>query len=657
MGIIHFNRINLDEDFEIDYGNLFYDQKWTINIDPSETLSMNFERIKTNGDTKYHHDLITLVRMMTYYSFPKKVKLTLSSWYSTDTMFSAYITIANTFLIPKGYITKEILSNLTLEQCQNHLNKLMSLAKIKQPSSKQRLVSYCVFFDHWIYLSEKKYLPEKFRTQFKASELISKEKRKEITSIISDVTDPWTPLGAEVIEDCYKHAVKYIEVYSTTIVKCHNLIRTRARLGTAKGARRTYGLIRKDGKTKNTFEVLKKMNVPEISDGIKLFNFIPKTKRVRTLGYKSGWQDRTYIKIDEVRPEVIILKRACIFIIGLFTGLRRREIANLKAIEPFYENGTWNLNIIRFKTSDEPIEKGEPDIIPIPDIVVKAVNVLLKLFEVQRTQLESDYLITVDIVTKKGFKKAKNDTITKDITGYIRDITGIADGFPHRLRKSIAWLLISRSEANTDLIRQLFGHKSFGMTLRYILRNHLMAQGILELLEHNYTEDLKEILDEIASNSTSGKLSDLIKSRICSQKYKGQILLTDVEIFIKESLASGVPLFVSKIPIGGFCLRSGETKKIPPCMVKSGRNNPNIDFCNYKECDHIIHTDESKINIYKQIEYYQKLLGYINETSDERVVAYYEKEIDEHRDLIYKLQSGDISSDTFKSFRVIYESK
>ena len=183
MGIIHFDRINLDEDFEIDHDNLFYGQKWIIKIDPSETLSMNFERIQTNGDTKYHSDLITLIRMMTYYSFPKKVKLTLSSWYSTDTMFSAYVTMANNFLIPKGYITKEILSNLTLEQCQTHLNELMSLAKIKQPSSKQRLVSFCVFFDHWVYLSEKKYLPDTYRTTFKASEIISKEKRKEIHTL------------------------------------------------------------------------------------------------------------------------------------------------------------------------------------------------------------------------------------------------------------------------------------------------------------------------------------------------------------------------------------------------------------------------------------------------------------------------------------------
>ncbi|OZS41880.1 site-specific integrase [Photobacterium sanguinicancri] len=648
MGIVHFDRINLGEDFEIDYGNLFYNQKWTIRIDSSETLSMNFERIQTNGDTKYHHDLITLIRMMTYYSFPKKVKLTLNSWYSTSTMFSSYVTVANTFLIPKGYITKEILSNLTLEQCQTYLNELMSLARIKQPSSQQRLLSFCVFFDHWVYLSEKKYLPKAYRTHFKASKLISKEKRKEITKIISDVTDPWSPLSAEVIEDCYHHAKKYIEVFSESIINCHNLIRDRARLGTAKGVRRTYGLVRKDGKTKKTFKALRNMKVPEISEGVKLFDFTPKTKRVKSLGYKSGWQDRTYITIDEIRPEVITLKRACIFTIGLFTGLRRREISNLKANEAFYENGTWNLNIIRFKTADDPKEKGEPDVIPVPNMVVKAINVLLKLFESQRKKLGSDYLITVDIVSKKGFKKAKNDTISKDITSYIRDISGIADGSPHRLRKSIAWLLISRSETNIDLIRQLFGHKSFGMTLRYILRNHLMAQGILELLEHNYTEELKEVLDEIAAYNTSGKLSDLIRSRICNQNYKGQVLLTDIDTFIKESLASGVPLFVSRVPIGGFCLRSGETKNIPPCMAKSGKNKPNIDFCDYKECDHIIHTNESKKNVYKQIDYYQKLLSYMNETSDERVVAYYEKEIDAHINLIYRLESRSSSSDTFK---------
>ena len=399
------------------------------------------------------------------------------------------------------------------------------------------------------------------------------------------------------------------------------------------------------------------MTVPEISKGVKLFNFSPKTKKVVSLGYKAGWQYRTYIIINEVRPEVIKLKRACIFIIGLFTGLRRREISCLKAIFPFYENGTWNLNIVRFKTSDDPNDKGEPDVIPIPYIVVKAVRVLIKLFEEQRKLLGSEYLITVDIVSKKRFEKVQLETVSRDINRYIRDVTGIADGSPHRLRKSIAWLLISRSEKNIDIIRQLFGHKSYGMTLRYIHRNHLMTEGILELLEHNYTEELKEILDEINENNTSGILSDFIRSRICNQKYKGQILVTDIETFIKESLASGVPLFVSRVPIGGFCLCSGETQKIPPCMVKSGEDRPNVDFCNYKECDHIIHTDDSRRNLYKQIEYYKKLLSYMNENSHERVKAYYEKEIEEHKDLIHRLEFGTSKNNTFTAFRGIHGSK
>ncbi|MGF1758959.1 tyrosine-type recombinase/integrase [Photobacterium sagamiensis] len=645
MGIVNFNELDLDNDFEIDYGNFFYSDRWDIPVDSSEYVAFNFSRLHTGGDVKYHSELITLIRMMTYYAFPKKVRLKVNSWYSSEAMFSNYVTAANTFLIPRGFITCGMFTNLTLEQCQSHISELMSLAEKKIPSSKLNLLSTVVFFDSWIFLSEKKYLPQKYRTHFKANDLIASDTRKEITKIIEETTNPWTPLEPEVVKTTYDYSKTYINNYSSTIIKCHKLIRKRARFG----KERNYGIVRKDGKTKHLFQALRRMKVPEISRGVKLFNFIPITKRVRSLGYASGWQDRTYIRIDEIRPEVINLKRACIFIIGLLTGLRRREIANLKAKPAYLKNGSLYLDIVRFKTSSDPNDRGEPDSIPVPEIVGDAVNILLDLFEDQRNGLNSEYLITTDILSKKGFEKAKIATISKDIIALVKDVTGNADGYPHRLRKTIAWLIISRSETNIDLIRQLFGHKSFGMTLRYIMRNHLMVASVMELLEHNYTEDLKDILDEIANNNASGALSEKIKARMNSQRYKGQVLITDLETFIKESLASGVPLFVSKVPIGGFCLRSGESDKVPPCMVRTGEKKPNIDFCDYKICDHLIYTEETKANIKSQINYYQQKLNYLSESANEDVAAFYENEIADHENLLYRLKADSKSSVNFRN--------
>jgi len=149
------------------------------------------------------------------------------------------------------------------------------------------------------------------------------------------------------------------------------------------------------------------MEMPLIDEKTKLFNFIPVTKKVVSLGYACGWQYRTTINITEVRPAAIKLKRACIFIIGLFTGMRRREIAELKATPCFMKNGGHYLSITRFKQSGDASGLGEPDEIPVPKIVSDAVNVLIELFALNRKKIGSEYLLLSDISTKKNLKKLK----------------------------------------------------------------------------------------------------------------------------------------------------------------------------------------------------------------------------------------------------------
>jgi len=244
-----------------------------------------------------------------------------------------------------------------------------------------------------------------------------------------------------------------------------------------------------------------------------------------------------------------------------------------------------------------------------------------------------------DILTSKGFEKIKIATISKDIKAFVQEVTG-EDCHAHQMRKFIAWLLISRSEHNINLIRQLFGHKSYGMTLRYILRNELMIDSVIELIEHNYTEDLNEIFASVAEGKAAGGLAESIRKRMEQQNYSGQVLVTGVESFIHEALFSGVPLFVSRIPIGGFCVRIGDRGTLPPCMVNCKENVPQIEFCDYKNCEHVLHNNESIKNIESQITYYQKKLSYLPEDHSEKVAAYYEIEVIEHQELLEKLREN-----------------
>jgi len=642
MNLIKFDHSISFNEMDV-YPNVkFSENKWRIQWSSSEHILIDFEQVKLEKTRLVDlDDLCLFTKMLTYYNFPKKFNLRITSWSTTGAMFSALKQFLQNFAWPHQLVTSNLISSVTQQQISTHVDFLIEKLKLNTQGCLQEYRSFVHVIRVWSKLSEEKLLPEAFCLNVNIDLIFTKKMINQAQDLCNEVTSTWLPLEPEVIELCYKNSKTYLYDYAKTIIKCQDIIRNRPTVGVKS---ESFSQVRKDGKTKDIFKTLVNMDVPKIDEENKLFNFVPKTKKVKSLGYASGYQDRTTVNINEIRPEVIQLKRACIFIIGLFTGMRRREIAELKATPAFKKNNDWYLAITRFKTSDDAAEFGEPDEIPIPTIVKDAVDTLIKLFENNRTIMNSEYLLVSDLVTTKAFEKIKIDTIGKDVSRFIEDTTGVS-GHTHQLRKTIAWLLISRSEKNVELIRQLFGHKSYGMTLRYILRNSLLVQNVMELIEHNYTEDLSQIFKDIVDGKTAGNLSDNIKQRMHSQKYKGQILATDIESFIKETIRSGIPLFISKLPIGAFCIKAGDSSSLPPCMAKTKEQRPNIEFCNYKECDCVLHTNESKVNINKQIGYYKQKLSYLTEDSDEKLVCYYENEISEHESLLERLNEQAIDVD------------
>jgi len=628
-------------DFEITNNVWFQQNKWKIQYRQSEHISLNFNYdLGEHGQrlTDYP-DLLFFHKALTYYALPKLVKKKTTSFHSTEAIFGNIKKVILCFFYTQQLVNKVLIGALVSNQFLKFINDSLILAEsLGDNADINRLISSVRFIRHWHEISAKKILPEWSLLKYELEEICPSHKTIEIDRLAEQHKNTWQPLEPNTIKDCHDEAKSYIDDYSSSIIKAHNLIRHRPKNGI--NGSRTIAQVRKDGKTKHIFSALNALKLPVIDNkGTPLFELPITTKKVKSLGYKCGWQYRTTVYIEEIRPQVINLKRACIFIIDLFTGMRRREISELRAKKAYRKNGTFYLDILRFKTSDEPIMIGKPDSIPVPDIVVRAIDVLYDLFAENRSILQSDYLLVVDIITKKGFEKIKEETISKDIRKFIYDFAGV-QGHAHQLRKTIAWLLISRSEANVDLIRQLFGHKSYKMTLRYILRNELMVESIIELIEHNYTEELNDAFIEITEGKTAGPLSQNIKKRNESKRFKGQILVTDIETFVHEALISGMNIFISRIPIGGFCITLSDfTKKIPPCMKRSGSSSPSPQFCDYKNCPHVLHNDETINNIRKQITYYQKKLSYIDDSANEAIVYYYEKEIEDNVLLLSKLEA------------------
>lgn len=621
------------ENLEIANGVYFHQDYWRIKTGPGEHVSFTFNDIldSKNENISAFPDLKEMVKILTYYSFPDSAISNVRSWASTKAHSILLRGFAREFMFEQSLVEKSIIQNIDGEQIRDFLDHCARASNYSKTFA-DLTIRLPVVLETWIHASETEAMPAWGRANFTLSDVMSKEyerTRKELYERADSNT--WKPLNAQQVKLCYDAAKDYIYELSDAIIKASSLIKGRPQMA---GGR--LALVRSDGRTKKLFRELESFIAPCFpGTDKKIFEFKSKTKKVRSDGYKSGYQDRTTIDINVVRPEVINLKRACIFIIGLLTGMRRAEIAHLKVGALFLRDGYDYLKITRFKVSSDP-KRGTADEIPVPPLVAEAVRILERLFESQRNELSSDYLLVSDIVTKKMYPKIKIETISRDVSSFVEDFSG-QTGHSHQLRKTLAWLLISKGEENVDLIRELFGHKSYGMTLRYILRNELLSGSVMELLEENYTQDLHEALNKITSGEAVGDLADSLRQRSV-QHYPGQVLAADVESFVHSALETGVPLFISKTPIGAFCLSSSDVyRKKPPCIADTEDHKPNPEFCDYLSCPRVLHTSESIENVKLQISFYEKKLKFLPEYGDDRVEQYYTSKIEENRDLLDRL--------------------
>lgn len=632
LNLIDFSKLSSTSELLVSEGVKFGQNSWRIQWNQSEHITLDFSFGLGDGKDKItnHPDLLIFMKILTYYSFPTSPFNKLQSWDSTLAKYwGIYICVSGLFY-RNQITTASLISNVTLPQLHAFVRKEILAAETDSGSAFSRLVAIQGFLRQWCELSELDVLPPWAKLSYDLLEVLPSKTSGQIRNIAEEAKITWLPLDPDTIKACYDESVNYIRLYAGSIISCNQLVKSRPRF--EEGALR---MVRQDGATKHLFNELVNFTPPlVVGTDRPLFELPVVTKLVKSQGYTSGWQNRTWVAINQIRPQTIHLKRACIFIIGLFTGLRRREIAELPAKPAYRKNDSLYIDIRRFKTSSDPAGDGELDSIPVPAIVAEAIDVLLKLLSPSRTAYESDYLLVTDIATSKKFEKTKRATVGKDIKDFIIYVTG-SKGHAHQLRKAIAWLLISRSEKNVDLIRQLFGHRSYGMALRYILRNELLVKNVIELVEHNYTEDLQLIFSKIAGGEEVVSFANKASDRSGQNLYRGQILASDIETFVRESLLSGVPLYVSHLPIGGFCVSAKDLrKKPPPCFKVAGQAQPDPEFCDYKICEHFLSTVESTANVEKQISYYQHKLNYLENSRNSKLVDFYAKEILDHQLLL-----------------------
>lgn len=579
-------------EFSISDYSLYRDSRWVLlKRKASKNLVINFNS-KVLGFN-------SLKKVIAYHLIPDFHPFgRIRSYTSTETYVNALT-----------YLEKFIFSNNGIDASKEGIRCISTrmvneaLDKARNDGAQRNYVFLFFVINFWLSLSIQKLIPFEFRLNVDARRVDTINRRKDIQERIRQERIGWKPYGEEDLFLLLEYAMSWVEK------GLPNLRQLSDYLDSIGAMERSNTPVNKNVKD----EILEGFIDLKVGD-VRLCN-ISRNERVskvknkygKTLSYntvKYFWLRPFKKSIDHVRNGIFIL-------LALITGMRNKELAHLK-FEDIKNVGEdkWAISISRFKTSNDPNYFGEADEIPLPKFIANTILEYKKLRDL-RDLLKKGYLLeTVD-----NRDTTQLDRAILKVAKKVGEYTGVDSVHPHRFRKTIAELLIARSEKNIDLIRLLFGHKTYNMTLRYIARNPYLIESVTEALEENYTEGFVEIVNAIRSGKGySGKPAERIAefSRARPSLFKGKLMRISVQNYITHLLKAGEPIVIQRTSIGSYCVSSKHysSKHRPICL------NQTLELDSYKpdtgncqlECDSCVVLDDARTALTDNIVFYENLL-------------------------------------------------
>jgi integrase len=478
------------------------------------------------------------------------------------------------------------------------LNEALDLARVSEFSNHYRSLYSIIVF--WAFLSDNKLIPMECRLDIDTSLVDTKDRQKDVSLETMRRNNSYEPFTRKELSILLEYALFWTESALEHIVET-----------------RDYSIefgINKYQKYKvskrKQLKRLEQLYTYKIDGQVIIgLNHSTKFDKRDNGAITHSYTTKSYFATatDNVRNGVFIL-------VALITGLRRQELVQLK-FSDFYqdENGDCFVDISRFKTSNDPNYNGEEDVLPIPDFIYESIQKLLSLRE-YLNNVRTGYIFQ----SSKSHKHVKKVTsaIIKIIVREISNECKVDRIHAHRFRKTIAEVLIGQDETNIDVIRELFGHKSYAMTLRYISRNPYFVRAIAEIIGKHYTKEFENILIEVTSGSYSGHAGERIAKQIQKRPnlFKGSALKLTVFNYVSALLSAGEPFFLHRTPMDSYCLSIpivGGTEATP--CVKKMKNNaarvsPDPSNCQYEECTKALITNAAKPAIEDNIIFYTRLL-------------------------------------------------
>jgi len=486
----------------------------------------------------------------------------------------------------------------------------------------------------WHSLSEQGLMPPGLDLKIDIRKVDSIERRKDVIQHFTGSMSTWQPYSEEDLGDLVDYALFWTEKAAPRLLEVVNYVNEKE-----------FDQTGKPGITRYRVDEDIETNLNVDVDGKSL---VKATRMDQGYEYATGekyiysWLRSYSTSVDKVRNGVYIL-------LALITGLRSSELTPLKFDDLIKQpDGDYDLRVTRYKTAEDPNVEGEEDFLPIPKFIGQKIEEL--------KQLRSIYTLSAQGFIFQASKGRK--LLTKPSAAILHKIcreigreTNVDRIHTHRFRKTIAEILINRNERNIDLIRHLFGHKSFDMTLRYIGRNPHLVRSVAIAIEQNYTAEFTELVSAVKNGASSGPNAQRLLDRINARPdaFSGKQLKVTIFVYITHLLSSGEPLFIHRTAMGSYCLSTAvySSPNLPPCLSHMTHTVvsmlPNPTRCDIS-CEHAVVVEKAKTSIQDNVKFYTNMLEKAADTLSERAKKMILKKIASNKAHLHNLETKKLES-------------
>ncbi|MHC8324171.1 site-specific integrase [Pseudomonas sp. GB2N2] len=444
-------------------------------------------------------------------------------------------------------------------------------------------------------------------------DLLSSSSRSDPSEDDDDDQRGWLPIPLEFAFPMAKKAVEYIEAHADALIRFYEVV-YEGIVGNKSGSTVTRGRVLKECAARGiTLEQLGE-NLPFL---IEFTHYAPPSD-------KSRFTYRMDRKVAEKAFSYI--KRAAVLIILFTTGIRARELRNLKVgccVRDYRigVNDFYRMTVTIQKTSTEYIA-GHVVTLPVPKITFLAVKLLEVLGRGNRRG---------DILIAPLQNNEKTDHVTgpvahQSIINHIQDFcedSGIDyRPHPHQFRKTIAgWFALNSPVLGPLLVMTLFSHKKLSMTEMYLRNNPFIRSARQEMLVEQSLKLVKNISHALQSGKVAGVSGDRLMAGVKAEPrfegLTGDKLGTSIEEYLRERALYGSMHFLLTPFV--ICVIDPDDTQQKPCtqlIAKSGGIGddvasiglPTPSTCVGAKCEHCLLTECESASLEQSLEFYRELI-------------------------------------------------